>query len=227
MTRRRLVGEFAKPIEAAFALYNLAPGPLDPPVQKVMSFEEFTQLQTKDIVRIGAKILERFERLFRLFGIARTGDDFCDFRNLALEMAIEQFPDFRFKENPGLLELLFPLYGLIAEGNDAFGYQLLVTRMAKDYFPINGQPCERKPGKRLALLGLLADMETIQSERKRSRPYSASEAITKLTAEEPFKTRWGEINTKTLRNWLSAARELFERPAHLSRPSRKSGKEQL
>jgi hypothetical protein len=47
MARRRLVGKFAKPIEAVFASYSLVPRPLDP-VLKVMSFEEFSNLQTKD-----------------------------------------------------------------------------------------------------------------------------------------------------------------------------------
>src|SRR2546427_55670 len=106
MTRRRLAGQFGKAIEAAFTPYNLVPGPDDPPVLKVMSFEEFSRLQTKEIVRIGSKIIERIERLFRAYGIARTGDDFFDFRNLALQMAIELFPDFRFKADPDLLELL-------------------------------------------------------------------------------------------------------------------------
>ncbi len=209
MARRRLVGKFAKPIEAVFASYSLVPGPLDR-VPTVMSFEEFSSLQTKDIVHIGSKIVERFEQLFGLYGIARTGDDLCDFRSLALQMAIEQFSDFRLRDDPNLLELLLPLYGLVANESDAFGYQLLVVRMAKDYFPINKQRYQRKPHNRLALLWLLDDVETVQLDRKRSRPYSDSEVITKLTAEEPFKTRWGDMNTKTLRNWLSAARKLFE-----------------
>ena len=109
MTRRLLVGQFGKAVEAAFTPYNLVPGPDDPPVLKVMSFEEFSRLQTEEIVRIGSKIVERFEQLFRLYCVARTGDDFCDFKSLALEMAIELFPDFRFKADPDLLELLFPL----------------------------------------------------------------------------------------------------------------------
>ena len=209
MTTRRLVGKFAKPIEAVFASYNLAPGPLDP-VPKVMSFEEFLSFQTKDIVHIGSKIVERFEQLFRLYRITRTGDDLCDFRNLALEMAIEQFPDFRLRDDPTLIELLLPLYGIASDEGDAFGYQLLVVRMAKDYFPINKQPYRRKPHNRLALLWLLDDLEMVQLDRKRSRPYLDSEAITKLTTEEPFKTRWGDINAKTLRNWLSAAHKLFD-----------------
>jgi hypothetical protein len=221
------VGKFAKPIEAAFTPHKLVPGPLDPSVPKVMSYEEFSQLETKEIVRIGAKIVERFERLFRVYGIARTGDDFDDFRNLALQMAMELFPDFRFKDNATLLELLFPLYGLFASGSDAFDYQLLVTRMAKDYFPADKQPSESKPSSRLALLSLLADVEAIQLERTRSRPYSGPEAIKKLMAEEPFKTRWGDVNAKTLRNWLGAARKLFERAGDHVGPSPKSENEKM
>jgi hypothetical protein len=211
MTRPRLVGRFAKAIEATFTPVNLVPGPVDPPVLKVMSFQEFSRLQTDEIVRIGSKIIERIEQLFRVYGIVRTGDDFRDFRSLALQMAIEQFPDFRFKDDATLLELLFPLYGLVGNGSRAFDYQLLVTRMAKSYFPVDKQPYQRKLSNRLALLWLLADVETIQLERKRSRPYSAPEAIKKLKGEEPFKTRWGDTDTKTLRNWLSAARKLFDR----------------
>ena len=101
MTRRLLVGQFGKAVEAAFTPYNLVPGPDDPPVLKVMSFEEFSRLQTEEIVRIGSKIVERFEQLFRLYRVARTGDDFCDFKSLALEMAIELFPDFRYQEIDG------------------------------------------------------------------------------------------------------------------------------
>ncbi len=56
MTRRRLLGQFGKAIEAAFTPYNLVPGPHDPPVLKVMSFEEFSRLQTEEIVRIGARL---------------------------------------------------------------------------------------------------------------------------------------------------------------------------
>jgi hypothetical protein len=209
MTRRRLVGKFAKPIEAVFASCDLVPGSLDP-VSKAMGFEEFSGLQTKDIVHIGSKIVERFEQLFRLYGIARTGDDLCDFRNLALQMAIEQFPDFRLRDDPTLIDLLLPLCGIVSNESDAFGYQLLAVRMAKDYFPISKQTYQRKPHNRLALLWLLDDVEMVQLERKRSRPYLDSEAITKLTTEEPFKTRWGDINAKTLRNWLSAAHKLFD-----------------
>jgi hypothetical protein len=209
MTRRRLMGKFAKPIEAVFASYNLVPGPLDP-VPKVVSFEEFLSFQTKDIVHIGSKIIERFEQLFRLYGIAHTGDDLCDFRNLALQMAIEQFPDFRLRDDPSLIELLLPLFGIVSNESDAFGYQLLVVRMAKEYFPINKRPYQKKPHNRLALLWLLDDFEMVQLERKRPRPYLDSEAITKLTTEEPFKTRWGDMNAKTLRNWLSAAHKLFD-----------------
>ena len=50
MTRRRLQGQFGKTIEAAFTPYNLVPGPDDPPVLKVMSFEEFSHLQGEEIV---------------------------------------------------------------------------------------------------------------------------------------------------------------------------------
>jgi hypothetical protein len=53
----------------------LVPGSDDPPVLKVMSFEEFSLLQTEEIVRIGSKIVERFEQLFRLCCVARTGDE--------------------------------------------------------------------------------------------------------------------------------------------------------
>src|SRR6266566_5850707 len=226
MTRRRLLGQFGKAIEAAFTPYGLVPGPDDPPVLKVMSFEEFSGLKTEEIVRIGSKIVERFEQLFRLYRVARTGDDFCDFKSLALQMAIELFPDFRFKADPDLLELLFPLYGLLANGTRAFDYQLLVTRMADGCLSINKQPYQSKPGNQLALLWLLADFEAVQLERKRPRPYSNAEAIGKLMEEEPFKTRWGGMNTKTLRSWLSAARKLFEhRSGHFSGPSRKAGKE--
>jgi len=226
MKKRRLVGKFANAIEATFTPYNLVPGPDDPPVLKVMSFEEFSHLQTKEIVRIGSKIVERIERLFLAYGIARTGDDFLDFRNLALQMAIELFPDFRFKADPDLLELLFPLYGLLANGTRAFDYQLLVTRMADGCFSLNKQPYQSKPGNQLASLWLLADVEAVQLERKRSRRYSDAEAIRKLIGEEPFKTRWGGMNTKTLRSWLSAARKSFEqRSGHLSERSREAGKE--
>jgi hypothetical protein len=41
MTRRRLLGQFGKGIEATFTPYYLVPGPDDPPMLKVMSFEEF------------------------------------------------------------------------------------------------------------------------------------------------------------------------------------------
>ena len=57
MTRRRLAGQFGKAIEAAFTPYNLVPGLDDPPVLKVMSFEEFLHLQTEEILRIGSKIV--------------------------------------------------------------------------------------------------------------------------------------------------------------------------
>jgi len=206
MTRRRLVGQFGKAIEAAFTPYNLVPGPDDPPVLKVMSFEEFSNLQTQEIVRIGSKIVERFEQLFRRYCVARTGNDFCDFKSLALQMAIELFPDFRFKADPDLLEMLFPLYGLLANGTCVFDYQLLVTRMADGCYSIKKQPNQSKTGNQLVLLWLLADVEAVQLARKRSRPYSDRAAIKKLTGEEPFKTRWGRYEHKTLCNWLSAAR---------------------
>ncbi len=195
MIRRRLLGQFGNAIEAAFTPYNLVPGPDDPPVLKVMSFEEFLHLQTQEIVRIGSKIVERFEQLFRLYRVARTGDDFCDFKSLALEMAIELFPDFRFKADPDLLELLFPLYGLLANGTCVFDYQLLVTRMADSCFSIKKRPNQSKP---------------VQLARKRPRPYSDREAIKKLMGEEPFKARWGGMNAKTLWNWLGAGRASFE-----------------
>jgi hypothetical protein len=215
MTRRRLVGQFGKAIEAAFTPYNLVPGPDDPPVLKVMSFEEFSHLETEEIIRVGSKILGRFEQLFRVYCVARTGDDLRDFKRLALEMAIELFPDFRFKADPDLVDLLFPLYGLLANGTCAFDYQLLVTRMA-DGYPIKKQPNQSKPGNQLVLLWLLADIEAMQLARKRPRPYSDREAIKKLIGEEPFKTRWGGMNTKALRTWLSAARKSFEHSAQRS-----------
>jgi hypothetical protein len=174
-----------------------------------MSFEEFLHLQTEEIVRIGSKIVERFEQLFRLYRVARTGDDFCDFKSLALEMAIELFPDFRFKADPDLLELLFPLYGLLANGTRVFDYQLLVTRLADGGFSIKKQPNQSKPGNQLVLLWLLADVEAVQLARKRPRPYSDREVIKKLMSEEPFKARWGGTDTKTLCNWLVAARRSF------------------
>lgn len=207
------MGRFAKAIEATFTPDNLVVGPDDPPVLKLMSFEEFSRLQTQEIVRIGSKIVEWIEGLFLVYGIVRTGDDFCDFQNLALQMAIELFPDFRFKADPDLLELLFPLYGLLANGSRAFDYQLLVTRMADSRFFVNKPPYQSKPGNQLALLWLLADVEAVQLARKRPRPYSDREAIKKLIAEEPFKTQWGGMNTKTLCGWLNAARKLFERSA--------------
>jgi len=122
MTRRRLVGQFGKAIEAAFTPYT--PRSDDSPVLKVMSFEEFSHIQTEEIVRVGSKIVQRFEQLFRLYCVARTGDDFCDFKSLALKIAIELFPDFRLKADPDLLELLFPLYGLLANGTYVLDYQL-------------------------------------------------------------------------------------------------------
>jgi hypothetical protein len=207
---RRLLGQFGKAIEAAFTPYYLVPGPDDPPVLNVMSFEEFSHLKTEEIVRIGAKIVERIEQLFRLYCVTRTGDDFCDFRSLALEMAIELFPDFRFKADPGLLELLFPLYGLLANGTCVFDYQLLVTRMADSCFFVKKQPNQSKPGNQLVLLWLLADVEAVHLARQRPRPYSDREVIKKLMNEEPFKARWGGMNAKTLSNWLSAARASFE-----------------
>jgi hypothetical protein len=210
MTRRRLVGQFGKAIEAAFTPDNLVPGPDDPPVLKVMSLEEFSRLQTGEIVRIGSRIVERFEQLFRLYCLARTGDDLRDFKSLALEMAIELFPDFRFKADSDLLDLLFPLYGLLANGACVFDYQLLVTRMADGCFSIKRQPNQSKPGNQLVLLWLLADVEAIQLARKRPRPYSDREAIRKLMGEEPFKARWGGMNTKTLGDWLSTARRSFD-----------------
>jgi hypothetical protein len=210
MTRRRLLGQFGKAIEAAFTPYNLVPGPDDPPVLKVMSFGEFSHLQTEEIVRIGSKIVERIEQLFRHYRVARTGDDLCDFKSLALKMAIELFPDFRFKADPDLLELLFPLYGLLANGTCVFDYQLLVTRMADSCFSIKKQPNPSKPGNQLVLLWLLADVDAVQLARKRPRPYSDREAIKKLMGEEPFKARWGGMNMKTLCNWLSAARASLE-----------------
>lgn len=215
MTRRLLVGKFAKAIEATFTPDNLLPGPDDPPVLKVLSFEEFSRLQPDEIVRVGSKIVAWIERLFLVYGTVRTGDDFLDFRNLALQMAIELFPDFRFKADPDLLELLFPLYGLLANGSRAFDYQLLVARMADGGFPVNKPPYQSKPGNQLAALWLLADVEAVQLARKRSRPLSGRQAIEKLMGEEPFKTRWGDMDAKTLRNWLSVARKLCERPGHL------------
>src|SRR5258708_12158351 len=97
MTRRRLLGQFGKAIEAAFTPYNLAPGPADPPVLKVMSFEEFSHLQTEQIVRIGSKIVERFEQLFRLYGVPPTGGAFSDFNTPALPMPICLLPAFLLK----------------------------------------------------------------------------------------------------------------------------------
>src|SRR5258708_28953945 len=140
MIRRWVVGQVGKSIEAAFTPYNLVPGPDESPVLKVMSFEEFSHLQTEEIVRIGSKIVERIEQLFWHYCVARTGDDFCDFKNLALEMAIELFPDFRFKADPDLLELLFPLYGLLANGTCSFDYQLLETPLAVRCFSLKKQP---------------------------------------------------------------------------------------
>jgi hypothetical protein len=125
-------------------------------------------------------------------------------------MAIKLFPDFRFKADPDLLDLLFPLYGLLANGTCVFDYQLLVTRMADGCFSIQKQPNQSKPGNQLVLLWLLADFEAIQLARKRPRPYSDREAIKKLMDEAPFHARWGGMNAKALRNWLSAARKSFE-----------------
>jgi hypothetical protein len=71
MTRRRLL---ALAIEAIVTPHNLVPGPDDPPVLKVMSFEEFSHLQTEEIVRIESKIVERIEQLFRHYSVARTGE---------------------------------------------------------------------------------------------------------------------------------------------------------
>lgn len=125
-------------------------------------------------------------------------------------MTIELFPDFRFKADRDLLDLLFPLYGLLANGTCVFDYQLLVTRLADGCFSIKRQPNQSKPGNQLVLLWQPADVEAIQLARKRPRPYSDREAIRKLMGEEPFKARWGGMNTKTLGDWLNAARKSFE-----------------
>src|SRR5260370_23009958 len=159
MTNPRLAGKFAKAIEATFTHDNLVPGSDDPALLKVMSFEEFSHLQTQEIVRIGSKIVAWIERLFRVYGLVRTGDDFFDFRNLALQMAMELYPDFRFKAAPDLLELLFPLYGLLANGTEAFDYQLLVTRITDPFFSVTNQPYQTTPPPQLAALWLLADVE--------------------------------------------------------------------
>jgi hypothetical protein len=89
-------------------------------------------------------------------------------------------------------------------------YQVLVTRMADSCFSIKRQPNQSKAGNQLVLLWLLADVEAVQLARKRPRPYSDREAVKKLMSKEPFKARWGGMNTKTLCNWLSAARASFE-----------------
>src|SRR5260370_41640311 len=103
-----------------------------------------------------------------------------------------------------------------ANGSDAFDYQDLVTRMADAWFSVSKQPYQSKPGNQLAALWLLADVEALQLARKRSRAYSDREAIKKLIGEEPFKTRWGDMDAKTLRNLLSAARKLLDRAGHAS-----------
>jgi hypothetical protein len=97
----------AKPIEVVFTSSDFVPEAL-----KVLEFEEASDLQAEEFDRVGVETNEAIETYFQHYGVARTGDDLTDFRNLALRMALELFPHFRFKDDPALLELLFPLIRL-------------------------------------------------------------------------------------------------------------------
>src|SRR5258708_1285911 len=140
MTKPRLPG--AKPIEVTFTPCDVVAKPGDVPMLNVLGFGELNRHQAKEFDRVGAEIAERIEVFFQAYGVARTGDDLTDFRNLALQMALELFPHFRFKDDPALLELLFPLYGLLPGNGGVAAYRLLIVRMAETQGLL---PIEKRP----------------------------------------------------------------------------------
>jgi hypothetical protein len=104
----------------------------------------------------------------------------------------------------------------------------LIIGLAQEhgFLRIEKQSYDRKPSNPLALLQLLADEKALNAERQaRVRalnavrivpPYSDSETAEKLVEQEPFKARWGEMSTKTLRHWLGEVHKLFKSSEDLS-----------
>jgi hypothetical protein len=211
MTKPRAIGKSAKPIEITFTPCDLVSKPGDVPIIETLGFHEVTRLQTEENDRVGAEINERLETRFQHFGVARTGDDLCDYQNLALAVAIERLPESRIKDDPDLLELLFPLFGVILGkgGPNAFAYKLLILQLMKnqELFRIEKRPYKHKPSNPLALLRLLADAEVVRSKWSRRR-HSDREIAKHLIEKE---ARWAGMDWKTLRNWFAAAHKLFKR----------------
>jgi hypothetical protein len=154
MTKPLATKKKIEPIKVAFTPCDVVAKEGEVPVLEVLGWHELMRRQTEEFDRVGAEINERIEGLFQDYGVARTGDDLADFRNLALQMAIKRFPDFPLKDDPTLLEHLFPFYKVTLLGNcvDAWDYRRLVVEMMgyQRILRIEKQSYDCKPGNPLA-----------------------------------------------------------------------------
>src|SRR5262249_34053179 len=130
MTKPRLNGD--KPIEVTFTSRDLAPILTSLNAVQKPAFPLLVHHQTEEWDRVARELIRRIEALFHDHSVARTGDDLADFRNLALQIAIEWLPDLGLKDNPSLLECLFRFFKVVVgeNGVDALAYRLLVIQMA-------------------------------------------------------------------------------------------------
>ena len=123
------------------------------------------------------------------------------------------------------LELLFPHYGLVRTGDDAGDFRALTAHMARDLFrgfqvvDVNApKPYEHSRSNWVALMMLLADVETVKREHS-PRDCSDGQALRALITR--FPGRWGEWGAssrrerswRTLKNWLADARNQAKNPA--------------
>jgi hypothetical protein len=187
------------------------------------------------LFRLYEEVSKKFDSLFSVYGIARTGDDIADHRRLALCIASKLYQEFTgIFEDQSLLDLLFPLYGVSRfyfpskDGPDLAAYRRLISLMAQRHGTLRHEekPPRPKPSDKSFMIHLLADAENLNGNRilriviqllahakeinsdtmLRIQPYSDNQIAEKLVEKEPYKTR--RVNQKTLRNWLSDARKL-------------------
>lgn len=113
MKKPRPTGKLAKPIELGRPPEKVTPENLaialhrSPPALAQMASkalgsdkieEELWRVRDEWCIRIERE--DRLELLFLHYGIDRTGNDACDFKKLALRMAIDLFSGFRVKDQP-------------------------------------------------------------------------------------------------------------------------------
>jgi len=207
--------DLSEPIATNFVTADLLPEAfrLDVQVQRLTADDvpriaRALEWNEKEWCRLEKEAVERFEQLFRLHEVDRTGDDASDFPRLAFRLVEKLAPRADIGKKPEKIGLFFELYEVTTTGNIAYDFMRLIGRLTEEIHPgfetVNGpQPGRLKRNNPRTLLLLLADVETV---KQKLRPQCADiEAIRYLIKNEPFNSQWGGVREDNLANWLCEA----------------------